>query len=82
MKKTYVKPVLYFDSFELSSSIAAGCEQLITNSTQGTCALIMAGGRNVFLDGVDACTTKQADGVDGFACYHVPVDKNNLFNSQ
>lgn len=82
MKKAYVKPELYFENFELSTSIAAGCEQLINNSTRGSCALILANGRNVFLDTVADCTTKQADGVNGYACYHVPVTTNNLFNSQ
>lgn len=82
MKKAYVKPELYFENFELSTSIAAGCEQLIKNSTRGSCALILDSRRHVFLDGVADCTTKQVDGENGYACYHVPVTTNNLFNSQ
>ena len=79
MKKEYKKPELLFDSFELSESIAAGCEY-ITGQTIDQCAYY-TGGRNVFVESVTACTTKTQDGTWDSICYHVPNENSNLFTS-
>lgn len=79
MKKTYSKPQIVFDSFELSQSIAVGCEY-ISHHTEDTCAYESALG-NVFLEGVAACERKEVDGGNNGICYHVPADNSNLFSS-
>ncbi len=89
MKKVYEKPQIVFESFEMSSSIAAGCEFTDVNATQGVCAYLTRYGNRyvtIFTSDVGAChTTEQGGGVqeDGYnrICYHVPNDNNDLFNS-
>jgi hypothetical protein len=87
MKKAYSKPEIMFEDFSLSTNVAAGCEMKIHNSVEGTCAYFGSGGVVVFTDKLTACvyTPGEMGGTnpdewDGF-CYHVPTDKNNLFNS-
>ena len=51
MKKTYVKPEVYFESFELSASIADNCGKPL-NLNQNTCKDIFGDyGENVFSQG-------------------------------
>lgn len=79
MRKKYVKPKAIFESFELSASIAAGCMQHV-GFGQGSCAL-QIGGRFVFLEGNNACTTiSPGDEYAGF-CYHQPSEASKLFSS-
>ena len=86
MKKTYVKPEIFFEDFSLSSSIAATCEYKVGSPTEGVCALVGSGGIAVFDGNLAACDYTpgdlgQTDDMwDGF-CYHVPTDSNNIFNS-
>ena len=79
MKKAYSKPEIYFDSFELSANIAAGCEVITKNQTQGTCAYVVAG-KSFFVE-IAACTTTPQDNELNNLCYHVPAEEYNLFNS-
>ena len=74
MKKTYVKPQVYFEDFQLSASIAAGCAPGtgIAHS-EGVCGFKF-GQLVIFLNDVDGCTDEvTADGEHGF-CYHNPTD--------
>ena len=81
MKKTYVKPEVYFESFELSTSIATGCEYK-TNHAKNECVYEIAGGRNVFVDAKTHCLDITAPGEEyGAVCYHVPIEASNLFTS-
>lgn len=83
MKKAYIKPQVYFEDFQLSASIAAGCEEIIKNQSQGTCGYVMTGGVTVFTDSVSGCTMPIEDGsstANGL-CYHVPFQTYNLFTS-
>ena len=81
MKKSYVKPQVFFEDFHLSTSIAAGCEYT-TNHALNDCTYKIAGGRNVFVDANTNCHDITAPGGDyGAVCYHVPSDTNNLFTS-
>ena len=79
MKKSYVKPQVYFEDFQLSASIAAGCEVINTLHAENQCG---------FNDGVEViyltqeiCDYVQDDGADGKICYHMPDQSNNLFTS-
>lgn len=75
MKKAYVKPELYFENFELSSSIATGCGNAI-NHQIGACKK----GLGDFADFVfiDNC---QVNPDQAGLCYHNPTDATNLFTS-
>ena len=69
MKKQYVKPELYFENFELSTSIAA-CEKDTGTHAQNVCGIIIPGVEGtVFSENITNCTTKGADG-EYSTCYH------------
>lgn len=85
MKKVYVKPMIQFENFKLTSSIAGDCEDLTSNPTVDACPVTVPGyypgsTLNMFLTSVTACTTVAPDGDNG-VCYHVPTEASNLFNS-
>ena len=81
MKKSYVKPQVFFEDFQLSASIAAGCEYT-TNHAMNVCTYEIAGGRNVFIDASTNCRDVTVpEGQYGNVCYHVPADTSNLFTS-
>ena len=93
MKKTYTKPVIMFESFALSTNIAAGCE-FEANFSSGNCGYVVnspRGERVVFVDSSTGCTSRvQYDyNYQDFVlikdnnqiCYHVPAPESNLFNS-
>lgn len=82
MKKTYVRPEVYFESFELSASIAAGCSVKI-NHAEGVCSSIPGIG-SIFTD-YKTCMWTAGDNESGNSesnyCYHVPLDTNRVFTS-
>lgn len=77
--KEYTKPDIIFDSFSLSTSIAAGCEVKTQTPSDMKCG-VEFGPDVMFLEGIDACTDKVVDGTDKY-CYHNPTDTSNMFNS-
>lgn len=79
MKKTYVKPLASFESFELSASIAGGCAKPMGH-TQTDCSYYVGGVGNIFVNDVQVCVYVQPDGAYG-VCYHVPTDAQKLFTS-
>lgn len=92
MKKSYFKPDIVFESFQLCSSIAnAICEEKIGPHT-GTCGIELGGNDygsvTVFTsDMVGVCNfwESDTDGIDSAMwngiCYHVPMAGLNCFNS-
>ena len=78
MKKAYVKPEVYFESFELSSSIAVQCAKPI-NYAAGTCKEGLGGYADLIF--LDTTTTCQATPDKYGYCYDVPNDTNRIFNS-
>ena len=81
MKKTYSKPEILFESFALSTSIAAGCEGIVGAPNVDECGVITSSGDTIFIAGVcDLAIPDDGSFKDGF-CYHVPTSYNNLFNS-
>lgn len=82
MRKTYSKPEILFESFSMSTNIAAGCElDTPLPSYEQNCGYPIRGAV-IFVEGTQCTTYPQSpDGThDGF-CYHVPYDDKNLFNS-
>lgn len=82
MKKTYVKPEVYFENFELSANIAAGCSVKI-NLAEGVCSSIPGIG-SIFTD-YTTCTFTAGDNESGNSefnyCYHIPLDSKRVFTS-
>ena len=75
MKKAYVKPTISFESFKMSSSIAANCvlsedEIIIPDNI---------GGFKIFIDSND-CVYIPDDGEFGI-CYDVPTEDIRVFAS-
>ena len=79
MKKTYVKPELYFESFELSSNIASGCQTITKLQSKETACGYNDGVDVIFTSSMGGCNVKD-DGT-GKICYDVPSDSNRLFTS-
>lgn len=80
MKKTYTKPELYFESFELSANIATGCGIITKTLTENACGYIQPGVGVLFVDSSTGCDYQGADG-DNSVCYHVPTSDVKLFTS-
>lgn len=81
MKKAYLPPDIAYESFSLSTSIAA-CE-VETNFDKGNCGYRFSYGYVIFLAKEQGCSTEVVDGspeADGI-CYHNPTDTKNLFQS-
>ena len=80
MKKTYSKPEIVFESFAMSTSIAANCDEItpLPSSSQG-CGIPIPG-YIIFLAN-SLCTSVQQDGGYNSICYHNPTDDKMLFNS-
>lgn len=86
MKKEYTKPVIMFESFALSTSIAGDCETIISNMSKGSCGYEISRITTIFVSGIDDCNFTVPDdhpyehGNNTF-CYHVPKSEMTLFNS-
>ena len=80
MKKVYKKPVLYFENFELSTSIAA-CDQQEGRQFQKNSCGWNDGYTTVFLESQSFCIYKTEDGTYDNLCYHNPTNGNKLFAS-
>lgn len=72
MKKTYNKPQIFFESFELSTSIAANCIEILTKEQEEEI-------RNEFSFDTNAFTEGTCD--NEVVCYHVPNGYSNVFTS-
>lgn len=78
MKKTYVKPEVYFESFELSANIATGCSTITKTLNEDQQCAYHDGFEVIFLEKNSGCTTKATE---DRLCYHNPHDGNKLFTS-
>ena len=76
--KSYVTPMLSFESFELSSNTAGNCGVRIDTQSSGTCGIDEPGVGQIFLDGMNFCLVPVDDKRP--VCYHNP-EGSNLFNS-
>lgn len=79
MKKAYSKPVIVFDNFQLSQSIAGNCE-FISTFARGACVIVEPEtGDTVYLDAA-TCMFTPPNADDGI-CYHVPTEDWNVYSS-
>lgn len=83
MKREYSKPEIVFESFALSTNIAASCEIDTNQASRGVCGFYLPGVGNVFDNSVPACVRKVRpdSGEYNQYCYHVPTEARSLFNS-
>ena len=79
-KKIYVKPQILITSFELSESIASGCEQ-ISNSAAYTCAVEDKEAEMTYIMGEISGCVFTTPNPDDYVCYHAPSDSSNVFSS-
>ena len=76
MKKEYKKPLIYFDSFELSQSIAAGCR--LISEGEGAPVYDPETGLQVYASGT--CTYSPPN-IGDEPCYDVPTLDSKTFTS-
>lgn len=86
MKREYSKPEIVFESFALSTNIAASCAIDTNQHSQNVCGMYFPGIGNVFTSGVSVCekvVNPDDPGEELFNryCYHVPTEARALFNS-
>ncbi len=93
MKKTYGKPMVSFESFALSSSIAAGCSDLNGMHSEGSCPVygtfsepsntckFMDNGFAIFYSELTGCLMGPQEDDLGNLCYHVSTDSTKMFMS-
>ena len=83
VKKQYDKPMIIFESFSLSTSIAGDCElPYVNNATKGNCGVPDATKQYfVFTDSTTGCNFPGSDDKYEGLCYHVPTEATSLFNS-
>lgn len=81
MKKKYVKPELFFESFEMNTAIAL-CAGKVVDATPGidTCRVQLSDGLTIFIEGNNCISSPDKGGWDSL-CYDVPSDANKLFYS-
>ncbi len=80
MKRKYIKPEICFDSFELTSSMAAGCEMIGSNQEAHACpVLVPTWGISIFME-FSGCDLNPPEEMDTI-CYHVPTADSNVFGS-
>ncbi len=80
MKKSYSAPDIVFESFSLSTSIAA-CD-IETNFNEGRCGYEIYPGFSIFTIGVTGCLSQIENGIYGDSiCYDNPSGLANLFSS-
>lgn len=84
MKKTYIKPYICIEAFEVSEFIAGDCAIDVGFGDLGaskTCSIPDPDfpSENLFND-YDTCTLLWDDGTDK-GCYHIPVNGHGYFGS-
>ena len=78
--KSYVSPIVSFESFELTSNTANTCGKPVHLLAKDVCGAYVPEVGNVFLSGIEGCEYTGADG-EYSICYHNPDDAHSLFNS-
>ena len=81
MKKTYAKPQIVFESFQLTANIAGDCNIRPNITNEATCGY-KDNGWIVFQNSA-VCIDVQVDPDDNYngLCYHVPTGDMSLFAS-
>jgi hypothetical protein len=79
MKKSYMKPILTFESLDISANIASGCAFISTTPVEYTCPVEdPETGWTIFSD-PSACMMNLRPG--DTICYDIPLANANVFSS-
>lgn len=81
MKKTYSKPEIMFESFTMSTNIAAGCEKIFGLYARGSCGIPTSTPGVIIFNSGDCTDPGGDEATYNGLCYHVPTEGDNLFNS-
>lgn len=79
MKKIYSKPEIMFDSFTLTTNIAAGCGHTTGLHSRDICAVDFGPLKIFSSQAGNVCDTFIED--DDQYCYHATTEDQALFNS-
>lgn len=83
--KKYIKPIIVFESFTLSTNIAADCNVMTNDYIDfHSCGIWFDGLGFMFTSDWAGCVENPppADGGEFYGfCYHYPSDDTRLFNS-
>lgn len=80
MKKLYQSPQILFESFELSSSVAAGCGVISKPSAAYVCPVIDPEFGFTIFSATNVCDYTSPDAFDR-VCYNIPLENNSVFSS-
>lgn len=83
MKRTYTKPELFYEEYELTEAIAGNCGNKlyldkVNSGSYLSCTVDMGGGDFLFMS-PPSCNTDPAD--IGGICYEAYAENEMLFNS-
>jgi hypothetical protein len=85
MKKTYSKPLIAIENFTLSTDMAANCENIFGLQAQDLCGIPDDNGLGFTIFNTELSNQCMFPGQDDSRfnglCYHIPAERNNLFNS-
>ena len=81
MKKTYAKPQIVFESFQLTANIAGDCNTRPNSADEATCGYNDNGW--IVFQNSSVCIDIQVnpDGKHNRLCYHVPTGDISVFTS-
>ena len=80
MKKTYAKPQIVFESFQLTANIAGDCNTRPNSADEATCGYY-DNGWIVFQNSAVCNFPAGPDGKHNGLCYHVPTGDMSVFTS-
>ena len=80
MKKTYAKPQIVFESFQLTANIAGDCNTRPNSANEATCGY-NDNGWIVFQNDAVCNFPAVPDGKHNGLCYHVPTGDISVFTS-
>lgn len=80
MKKSYSKPDILFESFSLSTNVAAGCAVITPLPQLDECGLPYFNWI-IFQNEIQGCTKFPTTNAGDAVCYHPPTEQTNLFTS-
>ena len=78
MKKTYVKPMVAFENFQMLANVAGTCSEKANSADENNCEYIGGNEWTYFNDVVNGNCEMP---LTSEHCYHVPTDAASIFAS-
>lgn len=80
MNRKYIKPIVKFESLNMSTDVASGCASGPTFEEFACPVMVPEWGMTMFTDNNSDCYLTTPDMYDTI-CYHVPNSDHNIFTS-